>query len=67
VLFAGAALIAYFLLRPRRNPDKNWYVYSKERGATRAEFTHGPYTRGVAKSRVTKERTMGLVASMRRK
>ncbi len=67
VLLAGAGLIAYLVLRRRRNPGKDWYVYSKERGEKRAEFTHGPYTEGVARSRLAKERTMGLVATMRRK
>lgn len=64
-----AALVAYMVLGGSRrpNPDKSWYVYSKERGAKRAEFVHGPYTEGRARAQLSRERTMGLSATMRKK
>lgn len=69
-LLGVAAIVAYMVLggsSRRTNPDRQWYVYSKEPGAKRAEFVHGPYTEGRARAQLTRERTMGLSATMRRK
>lgn len=68
----AAALIAYMALggttskRANEGP-KEWYVYSREPGTARAEFTHGPYTQARARAQRTRERRMGLVATMRKK
>jgi hypothetical protein len=63
----GAALLFVALAWRRRSNPRAYYVYSKEPGARTAEFVHGPYQRTRAQAQATRERRMGLVASVRRK